>query len=253
MDKPMIKQHATRRKPSLKKLIIVSAIGVILIVAGLILWQYLAWQRATDTNSQTYQAAVVSAKEQLNTINQASDVARITESLRSAHGEMCQTSPIIDIRLRLSANARDYQAECVERQDKLASTALIAEDVSGWLAEDKKLSEQLTSLAGKQKSLKDGDHAAATKLWRDMDASLDSVEVSEVYQPIFDSLRRETQQIVIKYEKLQKADASKRRVAFDDAAVELRDAYGALDKVSDQSEVAYRELSVRLAAAINDL
>lgn len=241
------------RKLISKQNVLIAATAAVVLLAVVVAWNSYTWRNYTAESDALYQETKQTALNQLKQIDGTADIQSLINDLATARDNLCQAPPLTGIRTSLSQAARDYQEQCSQRQQALDKARDIAGRMIQQLQEEgmidtKAISEGL-------KATEEGDYAAQRAVWREAidkipGAAAEPSQRTEATKQAKEAYRK----IIERYDAVVDAALeSEDRAKFDDAIVELSEAYTGLEALADNYRSALRALAEQLYDATTAL
>lgn len=240
---------ALKKISKTKRLILIS-VGLLLVAAGgLFAYAEYASSQQVKTNDKAYSEARQAIYDQLSAEKLSIQSLTDVESIASrASQDLCKSSFIAQWRL-----SSDDQADCQTQQQQLQAVSDRASDISQRLIIEQAVAKMFDGVEEQLAKAKAGDYQAQKKLWSQASQDLAGISGEDVYQNHLDMHQSAVKQIIERYDGLIKADKAEKRSQFDDAATELQQAYEDLGNAKTDSQTTYREQSVALLDAVEQL
>lgn len=228
-------------------------VGVVFLVGVsicLILASNHTWGQYVKKSDNDYKALRNDSLKQLAAVKSVNDTKKIAQSLTKSSRELCQPSWLANVRISLVADSRKYQDMCKSRQGKITKVADHIATLHKHLVSEELVGAILKEAGSKLKTIKEGDYAAGKKLWEQVGRDIAQLQVVGSYNDTLKAQQSAIDGIIKSYSELMRADASKKRAAFDNATVDLRDAYGKLAETSVLPEASYQKLAAKLKVSL---
>lgn len=249
-----VKQPATSRL-SRKQWLLIAAGVVALLVAGLIVYQIMAWGAYVERQDSTYTNARDTAQQALSADDLSEEsLTTLGTDVQSASDELCQGAPLLSaIHTSLSQAAQEEQDTCLKRKTQLEEAHRATTELTTLLETEQAVAELMNDTQAALKKTKEAAYADQRQVWNDAKASLEDQREQLSQYAGYQSQLDAVETIIKRYQTLEKAAKSEKRTQFDDAVVDLQKAYGALSETTEKAQTQYREAAERLVAAVNAL
>lgn len=241
-----------KRRRWLLPLIIIGAL--FLLTIGLFAYHYLAWDAYVKRAETVYGEARAQSAALLKDEDMSVEkITTLSHNLTSTAEKMCAGEPLLtELRRKISASAREQQANCEKARGVLTGASKVARAMSDRLATEQRIN---AIYAGMPKSLGEAgdDFAAQQKLWQEVKVALEKAEIDGLYEEHRKAQVAAVQAIDENYAALLKADEGENRAEFDDAYAKLDESYGALHDVVNGTGMDFSSLAEQFVAAIEKL
>lgn len=242
------------RKLTIRQRILLGIGAVVLLTAAATLWQYFAWQGYVSHSDRMYTEARDNAVRQLREADQPESIQALADTLtQKSSDELCHAPVLTNIQSKVVSQTREYQSECQQRKDALLAVAVSASQLADRLRAEQRVAEIFQVTADKLKGVEEGDYEARRKIWQQAKGDLSGLDIDENYGEVLQSQLAAIDTIVERYGGVIEANKDEKRSLFDDAAVDLREAYGTLSVVGEESKKRYRSAAEQLYDAISEL
>src|SRR5690606_29707211 len=141
-------------------------------------------------------------------------------------------------------------AKCQLKYQSLVSAKEPMQQIYSWLQAENSVAKVFDEAAGQLSKIKNDDYSAQQKLWKQIKADIGDLTVDDGYKSVKESYIQAITDIIKRYDGLVAANKAEKRSQFDDAVVELRDAYSGIDSIEDDSAAQYEVLSKQAYDAI---
>ena len=225
-------------------------VAVLVITAGIILFSNYSWGRYLAENDRLYNAAQREAIEKLASSTSIEDINRISKDSKLSADSLCQASWMQTARIKLVDDSKNYQDECDVRRRKVEQVSKHAGMLYDYLRSESAVATILKAAHTKLSDVKEGDFANRKKVWQQTLDDMQRAEISDEYAGIVKLQQSSISEVVKAYSTIMDANKSQQRTKFDNAAVELRDAYGKLAEDSNASQAEYRKLESRMKESL---
>lgn len=243
------------RKLTIRQRILLGIGAVVLLTAAATLWQYFAWQGYVSHSDRMYTEARDNAVRQLREADQPESIQALADTLtqKSSDG-LCHAPVLTSIQSKVVSQTREYQSECQQRKDALLAVAVSASQLADRLRAEQRVAEIFQVTTDRLKGVEEGDYETRRKIWQQAKGDLSGLDIDENnYGEALQSQLAAIDIIVERYGGVIEANKDEKRSLFDDAAVDLREAYGTLSVVGEESKKRYRSAAEQLYDAISEL
>jgi hypothetical protein len=254
MDKPMKSVTIRIRKLTVKRSILFGISAAVLLAVAVAVWQHFAWQSYTSRNDALYAEARSDAMRQLRDADQPESVQTLAKDiLQKSSRELCQAPALTGLRIKVIRQTEEYQRDCQRQKDKLIEAANYAKQLSDRLATEQHVADILKTATDSLKKSEEGNYAVQQKIWQQTKTDLSKLDARDSYSEVLKSQLVAIDTIIKSYDGLIAANQEEKRNQFDDAAVELREAYGALGTASEKSTASYQFTAGKLYDTVSTL
>jgi hypothetical protein len=147
----------------------------------------------------------------------------------------------------------EVEKSCLDQKSKLQVWGLKLQAIGVFLADDKRVAEAASTLQSAKGEVTEADYEANASIWRQAEAAVSGLSVSETFIPVKTTLTQALQAGVGRWDELIDAHKDKDKGRFIGARQAVAASYDGLSKVQEVERVELDKLTQTLLAASKDL
>lgn len=239
MKKQSKPNQANKRRYSVRFWVLLAGGGLLVVSVWLAVAAHFSWGNHRAEAEQRYETAIDQTADTLAgddlTIE---DLEQLSVILQQTSERLCQHGGLSQIYRQIVPSASQAHQQCQAKADKLAEVADANTEVVEVIKSDKAMADILIQTTAKADKLQPDQFANLKKVWTQANQEIIDLQVAQQLEPTKKALVSAVSKITKSYNALAKADKAEKRIDFDKATTNLKNAYAELHDTKKQSESA---------------
>lgn len=209
---------------------LIGGVGAAIIVTGLVLFSYLGWQRHERTVQEHQQAAKAATAELITGKAVTHKQVISYYAIFANHKDlMCQHGTLERVYRQAISGAQQLHEHCEATRQLYIEHERNVVDIIQYLHADEELAKVLQAANDDLSKLDTTGYQQRIERWQKAAESIKEVAPTiDAYKPVTDEVEAGIESIIAAYQALSRADESRERPTYDDAIVDLNNAYARL-------------------------